>query len=145
MGQTRLRFHAIRARHLQIWFDPKDGNPVSVTDFDYGEDGRPGSLLSFREHEWDELARSMERKPTINECRQHLLPVTFSVKTTAQSNFARLAQQLRRVPTKKELKDELIVDEPTITRLCKEAGFSWLPTEPAGRKKSLQHRRMQSR
>jgi len=137
----KLGFVSVRSEPgiCKLWFHAKNGNPVSVTDSDYGEDGRPGSLLSFREHEWDELVHNIGRKPTINECRKHLLPVTFSVKTTAQSNFARLAQQLRHVPTKKELKDELMVDEPTITRLCKEAGFSWLPTELAGRKKSLQH------
>jgi hypothetical protein len=125
----------------KLWIVAKDGNPMSVTDYDYGENGRPGSLLSFREHEWDELVRSIGHKPTLNECRQHLQPVTFFVKTTATSDFARIAQERRDVPTKKELKEYLAVDEPTITRRCREAGFSWLPSELAGRKKSLQHRR----
>jgi len=138
-----LDFGAMRAQPdvCKLWFHAKDGTPLTVTDYDYGENERPGSLLSFREHEWDELVRSIGHKPTLNECRQHLQPVTFFVKTTATSDFARIAQERRDVPTKKELKEYLAVDEPTITRRCREAGFSWLPSEPAGRKKSLQHRR----
>jgi hypothetical protein len=140
---AKLDFGSMRSKPgvCKLWFHAKDGTPLTVTDYDYGENERPGSLLSFREHEWDKLVRSIGHKPTFNECRQFLQPVTFSVRTSVTSYFARIAQERRDVPTKKELKEYLAVDEPTITRRCREAGFSWLPTELVGRKKSLQHRR----
>lgn len=149
---AKLDFGFMRAEPevCKLWFYAKDGTPLTVTDFDFGEDGRPGSLLSFREYEWSELARNIRRNPmrikrnpnptpTPDECRHYLQPATFYVQTPATSDFARLAQQRMRVPTKKELRDDLEKDEPTITRRCRQAGFSWLPTEIAGRK-SLQHR-----
>jgi hypothetical protein len=44
-----------------------------------------------------------------------------------QQSFADRATCLYRVPTRKELREELLLDEPAVTKLCRAEGFDWLP------------------
>jgi hypothetical protein len=44
-----------------------------------------------------------------------------------QQNFGSTATCLYRVPTRKELREELLLDEPAVTKLCRAEGFDWLP------------------
>jgi hypothetical protein len=40
-----------------------------------------------------------------------------------------------RIPTRRELREYLCCDEPTVTKLCRAQGCTWLPRAPSGRKK----------
>jgi hypothetical protein len=44
-----------------------------------------------------------------------------------QQNLGDRASCLYRVPTRKELREELLLDEPAVTKLCRAEGFGWLP------------------
>jgi hypothetical protein len=44
-----------------------------------------------------------------------------------QQSFGDRASCLYRVPTRKELREELLLDEPAVTKLCRAEGFGWLP------------------
>lgn len=40
-----------------------------------------------------------------------------------------------RIPTRKELREFLCVDQPAITKLCRAEGFDWLPRAPVSRRR----------
>jgi hypothetical protein len=44
-----------------------------------------------------------------------------------QAHWRDRATVLYRVPNRKELCEYLCTDEPTITKLCRDEGFGWLP------------------
>jgi hypothetical protein len=44
-----------------------------------------------------------------------------------QQSWSDRASCLYRVPTRKELREELLLDEPAVTKLCRAEGFGWLP------------------
>jgi hypothetical protein len=45
-----------------------------------------------------------------------------------QRSLGGQASCLYRVPTKKELREELLLDDPAVSKLCRAEGFWWLPT-----------------
>jgi hypothetical protein len=113
----------IRAEPDKLWFERMDDHvPVSVIDADYGLTGGPGSLLRFYWAECLELKKRLGHKPTNEELLAHIQPVAFVVRTPADSVFAQVATLLVRVPTKKEIREALLVDHQTVGRLCFESG-----------------------
>jgi hypothetical protein len=53
--------------------------------------------------------------------------VTEALWNREQQNFGGGATSLYRIPDRKELREELLLDEPAVTKLCHAAGFYWLP------------------
>jgi hypothetical protein len=66
-------------------------------------------------------------------------PLVFSCVTNSRiaSCALKLWRQeptsLYRIPTRKELRENLCLDEPAITKLCRAEGFDWLPRAAAAR------------
>jgi hypothetical protein len=57
-------------------------------------------------------------------------PITRATQTVwdrEQQSWGDRASCLYRVPTRKELREELLLDEPAVTKLCRAEGFGWLP------------------
>jgi hypothetical protein len=87
------------------------------------------------------LSDSHEREVLIADCADIDGP-QYSFRCVPNSPIARAAQALwdreqqswgdrasclYRVPTRKELREELLLDEPAVTKLCRAEGFGWLP------------------
>jgi hypothetical protein len=57
-------------------------------------------------------------------------PITRATQTVWNRERQSLGDQascLYRIPTRKELREELLLDEPGVTKLCRAEGFGWLP------------------
>jgi hypothetical protein len=126
--------HFVEDVERKRWF-VKNGKLVGVVDFDYGDMGGSGSLISYRFQEYTKLANDLGCAPSYDDLRRRIEPISFEVRTTEESVFARVAFKLNRIPTKKDLRDELCRDTSAIAKLCKESGFSWLPAAQKSRSK----------
>lgn len=124
--------------YCKHWF-VKEGTPISVIDLDYGDRGGTGSLISFRFKQYLQLTESRP-KPDSLDLRRQLDPVSFTVLTAQDSIFAQLGQELRRIPTKKDLREKLMTDPQSVTKLCTMLGFSWLPEAQKRRPKKPANR-----
>lgn len=89
----------------KLWFRDRHGREMLVSDcFDSG-----GPKRVFR----------CEPGSVIAQCAQALW-------VAEQAGFS-TRSILYRVPTRKELREFLGVDEPSVTKLCRAEGFGWLP------------------
>jgi hypothetical protein len=58
------------------------------------------------------------------------------------ASFGGRVISLYRVPTRKELREYLCLDEPAVTKLCRAQGFEWLPRAAGAPTKSQDRRRL---
>jgi hypothetical protein len=126
--------HFVEDAERKRWF-VKNGKLVGVMDYDYGDTGGSGSLISFHFKQYTKLANNLGCAPSSDDLRRRIEPISFEVRTMEESVFARVAFKLNRIPTKKNLRDELCSDTSSIAKLCKEYGFSWLPAAQKSRPK----------
>jgi hypothetical protein len=97
-------------RSICSWSD-RDGNEVLISDcFD-----SPGPKRVFRCVADSQIAR----------CAQELW-------RHEQVRWGDQRTVLYRVPTRKELREYLCLDEPAVTKLCQREGFAWLPKAQRG-------------
>jgi hypothetical protein len=59
--------------------------------------------------------------------------ITQTLWDREQQSFGGGATCLYRIPTRKEVCEELGLDEPAVTKLCCAEGFDWLPRHFPGR------------
>ena len=89
-----------------FWLSDSHGNEVLISDCA----DRPDSLGVFR-------------------CVTHSVIARCALELWAQeqASLGGCATSLYRVPTRKELRECLCLDEPAVTKLCRREGFDWLP------------------
>jgi hypothetical protein len=121
----------------KLWTETVSNSvPISVTDSDYGFQHGPASLIYYRWKQYLVLCDLVgNREPTRNELLKHIEPISFAVRTAADSVFAKVATDLGELPTKKDIREALCADTSATAKYCHEFGFAWLPESEGGRPK----------
>ncbi|MGH9739447.1 MAG: hypothetical protein ACRD4X_12820 [Candidatus Acidiferrales bacterium] len=106
--------------YLQFW-PPEKGQPRTLVEFDYPEQGGPPSLLSLLQHQDPRVERILQSDPTMNEVAQHFLDGTSNkVRISGATQFLRAIMDAVAPQHARE----------TFGVLRPDTGFSWILPPP---------------